>query len=106
MSSSGNSDPETRFMNAPPGDQQGDYLAWCSIGPWIDVPDGGMVDATVAFAVQTGDYQSMLKWPSDLARYNTEKDKVDPSFTAQDLFDKYPGLFNAFSAEIAFEGVN
>jgi len=96
---------EDGFINALPGDQKGDYIAWASVGPWLHVADGQSIFATVAFAVQRGNYQDMIKWPTLLEQY-----KAAPASTrnkmANDLFGKYPALYNAYSAQLAFAGVH
>ncbi len=96
---------EDGFINAIPGDQKGDYISWASVGPWLNVADGQSISVTVAFAVQIGNYQSMIQWPPRLDRYKNapagQKDDI-----ASELFGQYPALFNAFSAQLAFTGVH
>src|SRR5262249_11825735 len=52
MTSTENIDPVTGFITAQAHTQIGDYIQWCSVGPFRNVPDGGRVSATIAFAVQ------------------------------------------------------
>ncbi len=93
------------FINKLPGDQKGDYITWSSIGPFLNVADGQSVTATVAFAVQKGTYQEMLQWP---AKYGAYRDgpAVLKNERANELFNEYPALLNAFNVQLAYEGVN
>lgn len=95
-----NIDPKTGFINAPPGDQRGDFSAFASVGPWLNVPDGGSIDVTVAIGVAAGTYRSALNYLND---YNAAK---DGDFVTQgaSLLSAYPVLDNALSAQIAFSG--
>src|SRR6185295_14345021 len=45
MSSRQNIDPATGFITSEGGDQQGDYVEWPSVGPFLNVPDGGSITA-------------------------------------------------------------
>jgi hypothetical protein len=98
MTSTQNVDPETGLQNATPGDQKGDQVQWCSIGPWLNVPDGGSVQATIAFAVQNGSYRTCTQYANDYMRYR------NGTMMAGELFEKYPVLRNAFDAQVAYEG--
>ncbi len=99
MSSRQNIDPETGLINAEAGDQKGDYTAWATLGPFLSVPDGGSITATIGFAVEVGAHKDLLNYPSDYALYRAGL------MTLGDLFDKYPALENAFTAQMAYEGV-
>ena len=46
--------PTFGFINSLPGDTKGDYQQVCSLGPWLQVPDGASVTVTIGFAVETG----------------------------------------------------
>ncbi|MBI1796778.1 MAG: hypothetical protein HY076_06280 [Candidatus Eisenbacteria bacterium] len=108
-----NIDPNTGFIIASPVDQKGDIQGWAWIGPFgvttMDIfegrvmphpiPDGGMIEVTIAFAVQTGDYATVSDFPADYDAY------LAGAKTTNDLFDKYPALENAFAAQVAYEGV-
>jgi hypothetical protein len=99
LSSNQNIDPETGFINAAPGDQAGDYRAWFSVGPFLKVPDGGMFSATLGFAVNRGKFEDLQNYPLDYQSYRAGL------MSQSDLFDKYPALESAFTAQIAYEGV-
>ena len=68
MVSKENIDPENGFINAIPGDQKGDYSEWASIGPYVHLPDGGHISATVAFGVRLGRYRDELGHSNDYER--------------------------------------
>lgn len=89
---------ETGFIDAPPGDQKGDYQAYCSVGPYLHLADRGQVQVTVAVGVREGVYRIASQYPSDLARYN------GGSLGAEVLLAKYKQLENALTAQVAFEG--
>ena len=99
LSSSENIDPETGFINADPGDQKGDYVAWCSTGPWRNLATGSAIDITVGFAVKTGSYVKGLQYRQDYQTY------VAGRLSQSALIQKYPTLDNAIAAQIAYEGV-
>lgn len=99
MASAQNIDPETGFINAEAGDQAGDYTGWANVGPFLNIPDGGSVQVTFGLAVETGAYADLLNYPADYVRYQAGL------ISLSDLFDKYPALENAFSAQVAYEGV-
>ncbi len=98
MSSTENVDPATGFVSAAPGAAPGDYMEWCSIGPFLHLADGGSVKATIAFAVQKGDHSTMLQYPTDNQNYK------DGLLSPQALLAKYPLLRVALDAQGAFEG--
>jgi hypothetical protein len=58
-----------------------------------------MIEFTLAFAVQKGDYATVNQFPADYDDY------LAGNKSASDLFDKYPALENAFAAQVAYEGV-
>ena len=107
MSSTQNIDPETGFIVAEPGDQQGDYIVWPSVGPFLRVPDGGSITATVGLAIDIGAYLDLLDYTADYERYRSGIDNrgQQPQMTLTDLFEKYPALENAYTAQVAYEGV-
>ncbi|MBI1799264.1 MAG: hypothetical protein HYR73_06220 [Candidatus Eisenbacteria bacterium] len=98
MSSGENVDPDTRQITLAPGDQKGDYVGWCSIGPWLHVPIGGQVQATIAFAVKPGTLALDNKYVADYQKYTAGLISQD------DLRKKYPSLDNAITAQLAYEG--
>jgi hypothetical protein len=99
MSSTQSIDRETGLINAEPGDQAGDYQLWTSVGPFLQVPDGGSIQATVAFAVARGAFRTLVDYRADYERFRN-------GFLTQDqMFEKYPALANAFTAQVAYEGV-
>jgi len=99
MVSHDNVDPETGFITASKGDSKGDYVAWCSIGPWLNVPDGGLIQATVAFSVRPGDYVTALDYDGDYGRFQSGQ------MSWSQLTEKYSSLDNAFAIQVAYEGI-
>src|SRR5437867_3543518 len=71
MSGTDNVDPSSGLINAAPGTTPADYVQWCSIGPFRNIPDGGHVEATIVFAVQPGDHTTGLQYPADYASYRS-----------------------------------
>ncbi len=100
MTSIENVDPKTGFINAVPGDQRGDYSAFASVGPWLNVPDGGSIEVTVAMGVAPGEYRAALNYIND---YNAARDGAYVTQGAA-LLAAYPVLDNALSAQVAFSG--
>jgi len=98
MTGTDNVDPQTGFITQAPGTIPGDYVQWCSVGPFRYVPDGGSIHATIAFTVQSGDHASALDYASDYQDYR------DGLMGGAAILAKYPLLRNAFNAQIAFEG--
>jgi hypothetical protein len=102
-------------MEAPPGEQAGDYQAWGSVGPFLNVPPNGFVTCTVAFAVARGTRRTLLQFPGDYQAYaaaldqglatNDNEQLHQANQLAGDLMNRYPVLANAISAQIAYEGV-
>jgi len=103
MTARENIDPEFsfvgRFIQAEPRIGPDDYASWNAIGPFLDVPDGGSITATIGFAVGPGSYEVLKDYPEDYARYRAGL------MTQDDLFFKYPALENAFNAQVAYEGL-
>ena len=87
------------FINATNGDQKGDYVEWCSTGPFRNLPDGGRLEATVALAVQPGTYNLGLAYENDYERY------LGGGLSGASLIAKYPSLDNAIAVQIAYDGV-
>ena len=99
---------ETGFIEVTPVDQEGDIQDWAMIGPFNvsdesgtphPLPDGGMIELTIAFGVDELDLARVNQYPTDYQAY------IDGRLTARDLFIKYPPLRNAFAAQVAYEGV-
>src|SRR5262245_53239443 len=84
---------ENGFIIQGQGDQEGDYQFWASVGPFLNVPANGSIQLTVAFAVIDGNLRDVNEYPVDYQRY------VDGRMEVDDLFEKYPGLENAFAAQ-------
>ena len=99
MSSVDNIDPETGLIDQQPTGVSDDYAAWNSVGPFLSVPDGGSVTATIGFAVNPGTYEQLRHYPEDYARYRAG------SITQDQLFQEYPALENAFTAQVAYAGL-
>ena len=87
------------FINSPGGLGPDDYASWNAIGPFLDVPDGGSVTATIGFAVGPGSYEDLRDYPQDYASYRAGL------MTQDEMFLKYPALENAFNAQFAYEGL-
>jgi hypothetical protein len=98
MSGTDNIDPETGDVTLEQGEQVGDYLSFISVGPFLNVPDGGSFQVTVALTVAPGDRVSLESFRTDYGRYQAGQ------LGAGDLFQKYPALANAFAAQVAYEG--
>ena len=106
MSSTENIDPETGFINLAVGDQKGDYADYSSIGPWRHVPNNGRITLTIGIGVARGNY-STGELQGYGGAYNIAADPVSKTVDenhSADLFETYPGLANAFAAQVAFEG--
>lgn len=114
MSGSENIDPETGLINLPTGDQKGDYTDFAAMGPWRHLPNNGMIRLVIGIGVAPGNYPT-----GELQRYTSEyalaadlnitlpdgtNRKVVSAANTPDLLEKYPGLANAFAAQVAFEG--
>lgn len=99
------------FINAPPGDQKGDYSEWASIGPWFHWAPGATLECTFAVGVRNGDLRTALAYSAEYQAaaklYSTDADGNETwaVTSGQDLIAKYPALDNALAAQIAFEGV-
>ena len=90
---------ETGFIDFPHGEEKGDYVQWCSVGPFRNVTDGASIQATVAFAVKKSTYQQALKFQGDYDRY------AAGSLSWSVLKDNYPSLENALAIQVAYEGL-
>src|SRR5262249_13190454 len=90
---------ETGFITQEPGDQPADYTAWSAVGPFLNVPDGGMITCSIGFAVQRGQYPVLQNYRLDYANYQSGR------MSLSDMFERYPALENAFTAQVAYEGV-
>ena len=106
MSGSENIDPETGFINMVTGDQKGDYTDYASMGPWRHVPNNGMIRLVIGMGVSNGNWTT-----GELQRYTSEyalaADPATRTVSAENtpgLLETYPGLANAFAAQVAFEG--
>ena len=86
------------FISAAPATSPGDYVQWCSIGPFRNLPDGGSIQATIIFAVQQGDHATGVQYARDYQSYR------NGTLPAPELFTKYPVLKVAYDAQLAFEG--
>ncbi len=109
MTSVENIDPLTGFINQANGDQKGDFQAWASVGPWLNVPDGGKISVTIAAGVRPGIYRLGVGYLNEYLRvsqpYTTplgEDARIVSDPTS--LVQAYPALDNAISAQVAFEG--
>jgi hypothetical protein len=99
--------PRWGFINSEPGDQKGDYAAWCAVGPWLHVLPNASVQVTIAFAVARGNYADNAQYPVRYAAFkrdsaaNPQRDLANQAA----LFAQYPALKNAFDAQVAYEGI-
>jgi flagellar hook capping protein FlgD len=98
MSGNENVDNSTGFVTAAPGGQAGDYVQWCSVGPYRNVPNNGSVHATVAFAVQRGRYAVDVDYAADYASYK------NGTLPGAELLARHPLLRAALVMEAAFAG--
>lgn len=98
------SHPMAGFITAEQGDQKGDYTSWVSVGPWLQVPNGGKVEVSVGFAVDRGTLQLGNSYRAAYENYVGGDDEARGAY-GKLLLDQYPSLNNAFIAQIAFEGV-
>ncbi len=87
------------LINAEQGDQKSDYSGWISVGPYLVVPNGGSVRVTIGMAVATGSYQLANRYPGEYRRYQAGL------ITQEALFEQFPSVENAFTAQVAFEGI-
>lgn len=98
MSGTENVDPATGFVNAPPGGADADYIAWCSVGPFRNLPDGGEVVVTVAFQVAAGNLAAGLGYAADLADYESG------SMSYADLIAAHPLVGKALDVQLLRDG--
>jgi hypothetical protein len=89
------------FINQEPGTEKGDYQAWWSCGPWLNVPDGGSIQVTVAFTVSEGTKDLANKFRVQLKK---ESDLGFP-LGAKGLIDQFPSLATAVAVQVAYEGL-
>lgn len=92
------------LINADPGDQKGDYACWASVGPWLQVPNGGTIVATVGVAVDRGTVIQARGYRAAYHAYR-QASAATQGAIGKDLLSSYPSLNNAFTAQIAYEGV-
>ena len=106
MSGSENIDPETGLINMVSGDQKGDYTDLASIGPWRHLPNNGMIRLVVGMGVAPGNYSTgeLQRYTSEYALAADPTTKIVSAANTPSLLETYPGLANAFAAQVAFEG--
>jgi hypothetical protein len=93
------------FISAKQGDTKGDYAQVVSTGPWLRVPDGGMISVTIGVGIKEGTIQKAARYPNDYAHYMSTTG-VERERAQADLIANYPSLANALAAQIAFEGIH
>jgi hypothetical protein len=98
LSGDENVDPANGFITQAPGTTPGDYAQWCSVGPFLELPDGGQIQVTIAFAVYQGSASSGLQFPADYMAYRAGT----KSFLQ--LVNDHPPLANAFTIKHASDG--
>lgn len=99
LSGTENVDPVTGFVNAPPGAGTGDYVAWCSVGPFLAVPNGGEVQVTIAFALSPGTAAHGLQYAADYAAWKSG------SLDWATLAAAHAPLLNALAIQQTHDGV-
>jgi hypothetical protein len=99
MSGTENVDPVTGFVTSQPGAAPGDYVEWCSIGPFLNVADGGSFEVTIGFAVRPGNLSEALGYPADYAAYRAG------TMGSAALFAAHPALDQAYAIQKARDGV-
>jgi hypothetical protein len=87
------------FINQEPVVEKGDMAAWWSCGPWLHFADGASIEVTVAFAVAQGTKAAAGKYRADYQVY------AAGGMTGADLMARYPSLENAFTIQVAYEGI-
>ena len=92
---------EDGLINQVMGDEKADYQAFWSCGPWFAVPDGGHIQVTVAFTVALGDEALAHKFAADYLQYQGGRFAGGSG----GLLSKYPSLNNAYTVQVAYEGV-
>ena len=99
MSGNEGVDPATGFIDAPPGALAGDYVQWCSVGPFLQWRDGGEIHVTVAFAIQAEPLVSALQYAADYAAYRAG------SLTPGALLAAHAPARNALTIETVRDGI-
>jgi hypothetical protein len=96
--------PMYGFITQPQGDQKGDYAAWCSVGPWLSVHNNQSVTVTIGMAIDRGSLLLGNAYKSSYLAYLNAPDEARGGL-GKFLLDTYPSLNNAFTAQLAYEGV-
>jgi hypothetical protein len=91
-------DPVSGFITAGPNTVSADYEAWCSLGPFLSVPDGGSVSVTIAFAVAPGNFPAVTAYREEYAAYRAG------IMSGGSLLAAQPPLANAFAAQVLHDG--
>jgi hypothetical protein len=86
------------FVNAPAGSVNGDYVQYCSVGPFLQVPNGGSVHATIAFLVQNGSFAADSGYDTDLAAFLANQ------LSRNELVSRYPALAGALELMATRDG--
>jgi len=96
--------PKVGLITADPGDQKGDQVQWCSVGPWLHVKNGQSILVTIGVAVDRG---TVLLGRSYRAAYDGYINAPDANrgMLGKQLLDEYPSLNTAFTAQLAYEGI-
>jgi hypothetical protein len=92
---------EDGLINQVRADDRGDFQAWWSCGPWLDLRENGSIQVTVAFTVATGTKELAFNFANDYA------DLLADRFLGGSgaLLSKYPSVYNAYTVEAAAAGV-
>ncbi len=96
--------PMVGFITSEPGDQRGDYTNWVSVGPWLQVPNGASISVSVGFAVDRGTLLLANTYRTAYEAYVSGPD-ANRGTLGKQLLEQYPSLNNAFTAQIAYEGI-
>jgi hypothetical protein len=99
MTSAEGVDAVTGFIDVAPSGIAGDQVAWCSVGPFRHVPDGGVVQATIAYLVQPGGYADAEDFEADRAA------AAAGAMSGAALLAKHRSLAGALDVHRLYEGV-
>ena len=93
-------DPTTGFIAVSASPVSADHRAWCSVGPFRNVPANGSVSATIVFAVERGSYAEAAAYAADYTAYQAG------SLSSAALLAAHPALENAFAAQVLHDGTD
>jgi len=97
-------DDDFGLINAPNGDQKGDYTCWASVGPWLQVANNQAITVTTGIAIDRGSVALARGYRTAYQAYR-HADPATQGTIGKNLLNTYPSLNNAFTAQIAYEGI-